>query len=346
MFARPGFQHAAGVTKTQIVEALRELPLIHETVEQEIQGGKAGQHYHLTAAQHAFLTAFYEIGLVLPDVKIYEPVCAGNEIIFADGGDCVMAWGGLIQELGSIEAAPPPPIPPGEVDARFTWANHIASKEPGEGATTLNTVIFISNTVTGVVSPIPSGRTFSIAITCPDKFVGTKTITSTTSSSTTSEWVIADLISSFSSLGLGAYGFTIATESSSSLRLTGPTNTYVGRALSNDGIWRLAQTIYSEGSPGFSGNPKLVRFYFPTVPIDPGETLQVDIGSYEFKYTALAGQTGAQILMGLAAVIDEHTDWTSYYDPLYGCVAMPLSGTYGTHPWVNYTPLTLVSPAP
>jgi hypothetical protein len=28
-------------------------------------------------------------------LQIYEPVCANNEILFADNGDVVMSWGGL-----------------------------------------------------------------------------------------------------------------------------------------------------------------------------------------------------------------------------------------------------------
>ena len=346
MYARPGFQHPTGVTKKILEQILQELPLVHETASQEIQGGKPGQHFHLTSQQWAFIETLVALGIDFPDVRIYEPVAANNEIIFADNGDVVMSWGGLVQELGGIHAAEPEPPPPGEVDARFVWSNYIAAKEPGEGASTLDITVAISNTATGVVSPVPSGRTFTLNITCPAKFVGTKSITFTTSASVPNYMVIAGLSDSFTTLGMGSYGFAFYTLTDNTFRITGPANTYVGRGLSNDGTWRLVQSITSEGSPGFSGNNKLVKIQVPGAPILEYESMNVEIGSYSWSWTVLVGQTMVQALTSLAAVIDDDPDWISYYDPFYGCIVQPISGTYGTHPWVNYTPVLTVSPAP
>lgn len=55
------------------------LPIIHELVSQDIQGGAPGEHYHLTEAQHNTISSFR-----------YEPAIICCEELFDGNGEIVM----------------------------------------------------------------------------------------------------------------------------------------------------------------------------------------------------------------------------------------------------------------
>lgn len=72
---------------------------IHESLSQNIQGGSAGEHYHLTAAELANVQtipnltarlAVVEIAIAKP---IYEPVMVSGELALTNSGDLLMAIG-------------------------------------------------------------------------------------------------------------------------------------------------------------------------------------------------------------------------------------------------------------
>lgn len=71
------------------IGTLFESSLVHEDPKQLIQGGSAGEHYHVTTAELARLQE-----LVNPGIPIYEPVTAAGEILFDNNGDVLMDHGG------------------------------------------------------------------------------------------------------------------------------------------------------------------------------------------------------------------------------------------------------------
>lgn len=344
----PGWARRNRLTPADIQRVAGELPDIHEEEDQPIQGGSPGEHFHLTAAQYAFIANLTENGIPFPEIRIYEPVAATEEILFSEeSGDCLMAWGGEIQEINP-ETEGVISIPEGVTDARLTVSFFSASKIPGEGSSALDTTIFISNTTTGVVSPIPAGKTFTIRITCPALYVGDKVLTYTTpSGGTTSESVIASLLAGWSATGLGALGFSIAYAGINALRLQGPAATFVGRGLSIDGEWRLVESIAVAGSPGFAGNNKVMALEIDSAAsYDVGEWLILTIGSYQFAHKILDGQTPAQMLASLSAQLNASgSDWGAGLYTAHKMTFNPVSGVYGTYPWVDYTAVPTIAPA-
>lgn len=227
----------------------------------------------------------------------------------------------------------------GESDPRWTYGTSVPPIEPGTGASTLNTVVFIGNTNTGVVSPIPAGVTFTIQIEVPSRFSGTRSVTYTAPHSTGSLAAIAALIEMGNEL-LNEHDVYFSYVSDSSLRIRTFENFYVGRELSVWGYWILAQTIYSEGSTGLAGNPR-ASYIRPTedAVFTPGETLTFTAGAYAISYIVQPGDDIEDILTGLTVAIDGSPDW--YANPLSPAEGelsvMPQAGVYGTHPWVSYT---------
>ena len=61
--------------------------LVHEDTEESIQGGIAGEHYHLSAAELA--------QALTPAINdIYEPIMIGGALVTTVAGDLLMADGG------------------------------------------------------------------------------------------------------------------------------------------------------------------------------------------------------------------------------------------------------------
>lgn len=89
MFARNRFQHtkSQGVLSADNPVPPEALPNIHEEPTQDIQGGAAGEHYHVTAAEGEYLTQQYN------DPDIFEPIIVVGEIILDGNGDIVMGRG-------------------------------------------------------------------------------------------------------------------------------------------------------------------------------------------------------------------------------------------------------------
>lgn len=66
--------------------------LVHEDPLQNIQGGTAGEHYHLTEAEHTYLSH-----LALVGIPLFEPVAINGELIFDGGtGDVLMDFMGYV----------------------------------------------------------------------------------------------------------------------------------------------------------------------------------------------------------------------------------------------------------
>lgn len=65
-----------------------DFTIVHERPEELIQGGAPGEHYHLTAAEHA------DLGAAIAAGKIYEPLMAAGELVLDPDEDIMMAWGG------------------------------------------------------------------------------------------------------------------------------------------------------------------------------------------------------------------------------------------------------------
>lgn len=68
--------------KSPTVSEEKPLPVVHEEVSQNIQGGKANEHYHLTLAELQKLQA---------SSSGTEPVIVNSEFVFADDGDIIVA---------------------------------------------------------------------------------------------------------------------------------------------------------------------------------------------------------------------------------------------------------------
>jgi hypothetical protein len=59
-----------------------ELPIIHEDVDQTIQGGSAGEHYHLNEEQHQWVQDGMQY--------VLEPLCSSEaDTMYAADGDVV-----------------------------------------------------------------------------------------------------------------------------------------------------------------------------------------------------------------------------------------------------------------
>lgn len=66
--------------------------IVHEDPDQLIQGGQSNEHYHLTEAEHTYLTHVSEVG-----IPLYEPIAVAGEIIFDSvTGDVYMGLAGYI----------------------------------------------------------------------------------------------------------------------------------------------------------------------------------------------------------------------------------------------------------
>lgn len=63
--------------------------LVHDDPLQQIQGGIAGQHYHLTSTQHSLVA-----GLATTGIPIFEPVAISGELVYDGTGDVLVDIGG------------------------------------------------------------------------------------------------------------------------------------------------------------------------------------------------------------------------------------------------------------
>lgn len=89
MYARPGYAQRTPKAISKVTFPV--LPLIHEELTQDIQGGSPGEHFHLTAEQHAWVADNKANGILQ-----YEPVAVNGELLFDEAtGDVLMNQGEL-----------------------------------------------------------------------------------------------------------------------------------------------------------------------------------------------------------------------------------------------------------
>jgi hypothetical protein len=92
-FFRPGYQHQKTGTES--------LPILHEEPTQLIQGGIAGQHYHMSLAAYKALISMFTLGYAT-----VEPIMSlSGETMLSRTGDMMVGF----KYIGSV-AVPDVPI--------------------------------------------------------------------------------------------------------------------------------------------------------------------------------------------------------------------------------------------
>lgn len=194
----------------------------------------------------------------------------------------------------------------------FLSFNLAQSAEAAGPGTPYTAQLLVSNNITGLTEPVPSGTSFTVNVYQPlPTLLGS--LSFTTSYTSTRADVISGLASALAATAMGASGYTLSLTS-------GPYGYYgVFRAP----VGRMNVELASSGSPFYIGI-SIVTLATEPVPEDRPQIIEasvfgtpdeedytVTLDSVDFTYAALPGDTADDVAAGLAAVVDAHAQYTA-----------------------------------